>query len=390
MPRPTHCSNRFCRHATGGDGGWLIRYGHYSSAAHGVTQRYRCSGCGTTLSDQTESLHYYAKRHVPFHAIWLSLTSGSSQSAIASRYRLSLQAVHNAVIRLGRQAIAGQARLLQQMNAVHTVVMDGLRSFVTSQDYPCDLSMIIESDGETILSIEHAIMRRGGRMREYQRRRVRRKMQRWQPQRGHYRQGISLLLDELWNYLRPPCSTRPAVLCSDMLGVYAARVSEDPVCRHFGSLRLFEHRRISSRAPRTRENPLFPANYVDLLLRHRMKEHTRQTIAFARNAVSQMHRAWIFAWDHNVMKPHRVRRPGGGPHAAQAVTTQQSAERIRRQTFTRRIDLCGVTVPKTLRRVWMHRIATPPHRWRAGQTGTNVHLPAFARQDLMRSHQQAC
>jgi hypothetical protein len=298
--------------------------------------------------------------------------------------------VHNAVIRLGRQAIAAQALLLQQMNAVQAVVIDGLRSFVSSQDYPCDLTMSIESAGETILAIEHAIMHRGGRMREYQRRRMQRKMKRWQPQRGHYRQTIALLVHELWDYLRAADALRPAVLYTDLLGVYASRVANDPACRHFASLQLFEHRRISSRAPRTRENPLFPANYVDLLLRHRMKEHTRQTIAFARNAVSQMHRAWIFAWDHNVMKPHRVRRPDGGPHAAQAVTTQKGATSIGRQTFTHRIDLAGVPVAESLRRVWMQRTQTPPHRWRAGETGTNVHLPAFAIRDLMRSHQHAC
>lgn len=355
-----------------------------------MIQRYRCSGCGATMSDQSESLHYYAKRHVPYRAIWESLTAGASQRAIAVRYRLSPQAVHNAIVRLGRQAIACQAILLQQMNPVHTVVLDGLRSFVTSQDYPCDISMCIESSGETILSIEHTLMHRGGRMRRYQRSRLERKLRRWKPRKGRYTDSITLLVKEIWDYLRPASPDIPAVLYSDYHRLYDTQVKRNPVCRHYAQARLFVHRCISSKAPRTRSNPLFPANYVDLLLRHRMKEHTRETIAFGRNAVSQMHRAWIFAWDHNARKPHRVRDTQNGVHAAQAVSDEATIHSIDKQLFTRRVDLTGVPVAQSLQRVWMQRTETPPVRWKTGQHGTNLHLPQFAVRDLHRCHQQAC
>ena len=390
MPNPTHCPNLECINAYRPSAPWFTRHGRYQTVAHGVIQRYRCTRCGTTMSEQTESLHYYAKRHVPYRAVWESLTSGASQRAIADRYRLSPQAVHNAVIRLGRQAMASQALLLQEMSPVHSIVLDGLRSFVTSQDYPCDLSMCIEAVGETILSIEHTVLHRGGRKREYQKRRMDRKMESWQPRPGRYTAAITLLLKEMWDCIRPQSDGSPAVLHSDRHWLYSSLIKRNRVCQHQSLAQLFVHRQTSSHQPRTRSNPLFPANYVDLLLRHRMKEHTRETIAFGRNAVSQMHRLWVFAWDHNARKPHRVRHPERGVHAAQAVAGSMEVKAISRQLFVRRIDLWGASIPASLRAVWMQKTETPPVRWRSGQRGTNVRLPAFAIRDLNRADQQAC
>ena len=35
--------------------------------------------------------------------------------------------------------------------------------------------------------------------------------------------------------------------------------------------------------PSQKDNPLFAVNYLERLLRHRLKEHTRETIAFGRS-----------------------------------------------------------------------------------------------------------
>jgi hypothetical protein len=46
-------------------------------------------------------------------------------------------------------------------------------------------------------------------------------------------------------------------------------------------------------------------------------------------------------------------------------------------------------VPETLRRVWMCELPTPPVRWRRGQRGTSVRVPAYAVADLAEAGQQA-
>lgn len=386
MPAPLFCHNPECSNNTAPRRGWRIRYGHYRSAAHGLVQRYRCRSCGTTASSQTESLHYCAKRRLPLRAIWLSLLGGASQREVARRYRTTPMAVQYAVLRLGRQAMAAQLLLLAGLNPRRRVVFDGLRSFVTSQDYPCDLTTAVESAGEVILSITHTVSRRGGKPRAGQRPRLAQKYAVWRPKRGAMKADISRLSHEIWDYLRPE-QERAAVIDTDEQPLYRAVLAADQTAIHFRRFQRFAHVRTSSTAPRTRANRLFPVNYVDRLLRHRVKEHTRETIAFGRHATMQMHRCWIFACDHNVNREHRVRAPARGVHAAQGVVEPATTERIRRMLFHRRIFPRDCLVPETLRRVWCAELPTPPHRWRRGQKGTSVRVPAYAIRQLWGGYQ---
>jgi hypothetical protein len=328
--------------------------------------------------------------------VWQSLLAGASLREIARRYAVSPMAVQAAVQRLGRQAMAAQLELLTALTPRPRIVFDGLRSATTSGDYPCDITTAVEPAGETILTMTHSLFRRGGRMRPAQRRRVVAKFARWRPQRGRMSADISLLVHELWDYLRPQeaCGDHAPphriTVDTDEHPLYRAALTGDAAVRHFTRGGLFRHIRTPGSAPRTRENRLFAVNYADRLLRHRLREHTRETIAIGRHASLQMHRAWIFAVDHNCFRPHRVRRPRGGVHAVQGAVAPEVVRRITTGFFRRRIRPAGLReVPQTLRRVWLCELPTPPVRWRRGQTGTSVRVPAFARRDLAGDYQQA-
>ena len=388
MPRPLFCPNRRCPNHSHPPGNWCVRFGHYPTNAHGMVQRYRCRSCGRCSSDQSESLHFFAKRRLPLKAVYLCLLEGASLREIARRYAVSSQAIANALLRLGRQAMAAQLALLHHLTPRHTLVFDGLRSFITSQDFPCDITTVVEAEGETILSMTHSVMRRGGTMRASQRRRVSRKLSVWSPRAGSMKEDISLLSRELWDYLRPSTG-HPALIHTDEHPLYRSLLAADPVADHFRSFAAFSHIRTPGSAARTLENPLFPVNYIDRLLRHRLKEHTRQTIAFGRNATMQMHRAWIFAFDHNFCREHRVRRPEEGSHAEQGAVQRCTAEALRRQYFRRRFRVDGFAVPQSISKVWMAELATPPVRWKAGQRSTTLRVPLYAVSDLGPRYQQA-
>ncbi|MEX2445496.1 MAG: hypothetical protein WD492_18000, partial [Alkalispirochaeta sp.] len=210
MPIPSHCPNPTCRAHTDPAPGWFRPFGSYPTKAHGIVPRFCCRTCGTTCSTQTESMHYAAKRHLPLKAIVASLLEGASQREIARRYGVSPMTVHNAIIRLGRQAIAAQSVLLSHLAPRPRVVFDGLRSFVTSQDYPCDLTTLVDAKGETILAITHGVFRRAGRMTRKQRKRVRAKQARWQIPHGTMSRSISAIWNELWPYLDLHLPQRPA------------------------------------------------------------------------------------------------------------------------------------------------------------------------------------
>lgn len=396
MPIPFSCRNPDCCYHQNAPLRWYVRFGFYHTTAHGMVQRYRCRMCGKTASSQTDSLHYYAKRRLPLSAVWASLVAGAPLREVARRYHVSPMAMQNAVLRLGRQAMSAQLHLLEELSPRDKLVFDGLRSSVTSNDFPCDITTVVEREGETILTMAHTIFHRGGQKDPRQRQRLAQKLARWRPKGGTMKADISLIVHELWDYLRPPCEQGKltpeaqlnggisAIIDTDEHPLYRAALARDPVARHFTSCRLLTHRRTPSTAPRTRENPLFPVNYVDRLLRHRVKEHTRETIAIGRHATIQMHRAWIFACDHNTRRPRRVRRPQEETHAGYRAVAERRVASIARAFFTRRIrPPAGGILPETMRRVWFAELPTPPVRWRRrAQRGTSVRIPAYARRDL--------
>lgn len=390
---------RFCRtvdcpaHHDPPDG-WLARHGFYMTLAHGQVIRFRCRFCRRTCSTQTESIHFAAKRRLPMREIVDSLLEGASQREIARRYGTSPMAIHNAIIRLGRQAISAQVRLLAAVAPRPRLVFDGLRSFVTSQDYPCDLTTLIDADGETILAVTHAVFRRGGRMTTKQRRRVRAKSALWKIPVGTMSRSISRICHELWEFLRPPepdgsaVPPPPATVDTDMHRGYRRLFPRVATSAHMLAAARVRHRCTPSTAARTRHNPLFPANYVDRLIRHRLREHTRETIAWARHSVMQTFRMWIFSWDHNTRREYRASRPQTDVHCAQGtIEVERLSEvlAVNNDFFERRIDLAGYSVPESLRETWEVRTVTPPVRWRIGQKGTRVCLPGFAQCDLLRA-----
>lgn len=381
MHLPKRCNCVKCPNSQGSPQDWFTRFGFYRTEAHGLVQRYRCKRCHSTFSEQSRSLHYYAKRRLPLAAVWSSLLEGASMREIARRYHTTPAAVQGAILRLGRQAMALQLRLLEQLRPRNQVVYDGLRTCVTSQDYPCDITTVVDPQGETILTMTHTVMRRGGNMTPSQRSRLRQKLQVWSPEPGKMSQDISLTYREIWDYLRAP-EGGTALIDTDEQPLYRSQLRRDPVGAHFVTAGKLKHRCTPGSAPRTIDNRLFAVNYVDRLLRHRLKEHTRETIAIGRNAVMQMHRAWIFAVDHNCLREYRVKRPDAGCHAAQGAVGKSVVSHLTAGLFAYRFDVEYVQVPTSIRQVWEARLPGPPLRWKTRQKGTSLRVPGYAFRDL--------
>ena len=207
----------------------------------------------------------------------------------------------------------------------------------------------------------------------------------FEPPAGSLHSSISLLVRELSRFIRPNYLD-PAVIDTDRLPVYRSILSSDVVTTIWGSHGLIQHRRTSSRRPRTKSNPLFPVNHVDRLLRHRVIEHSRRSIAIGRNCTMQMHRAWIFAYDHNFVQPHRVASRDTTCRGVHYGIDADVIRRAQRDFFRRRIDLAPAFVPDSLVSVWTAALATPPIRWKVRQRSFGPEVPVYARRDLLRAH----
>ena len=86
--------------------------------------------------------------------------------------------------------------------------------------------------------------------------------------------------------------------------------------------REFVHSQTSSRLARTPENPLFPVNLSDMLIRHSSANHKRETIAFSKRRQSALYRMAIWVVWRNYMKDRSENRRKGTPAQALGITTR--------------------------------------------------------------------
>ncbi len=282
------------------------------------------------------------------------------------------------MVRLGRQAMASHLELVAGLELPASFVFDGLVSAVTSRDYPSQIQTLVDGSVELLLAMTHYVGERGGVRTRKQRARMERKRRVWRPERGALTESISLLVRELPRF----ASGQAMRVDTDEHPVYRSVIGRDLAMRWYRRAGRLEVRRTASTMPRTRENRLFAVNYVDRMIRHRMKEHTRETVAVGRNATMQMLRMWIFAWDHNVRQPYRVQGKRSGSRAVEAGVSQATVDRLEREFTSRRRSLRGRRVPESMRRVWMSELPTPPVRWRVGQKGSGPVPTKYARLDL--------
>jgi hypothetical protein len=384
MGVPRFCRNPACINATDRPvSGWLVRNGTYPTKAHGRVQRYRCTACGGGLSSQTESIHYYSKRRLDLKSIYSRVRAGSSLRDIGRELGCSRTAVAHAVLRLGRQAMAAHMALLAGFGAAHRVCFDGLVSALCSRDTPTQITALGDAATELVLAMTHCVSERGGTRTAKQIRRLRQRRAVWRPRRGALSESIALLVNELPRFTTACASLH---IDTDEHPLYARLIGRDLAMRWFDSHHMLVHTQTPSVAPRTVANPLFLMNYLDRMIRHRLKEHTRESIALGRNATMQMHRMWLFAWDHNALQPHRVAGPDQRSRAERAGLPTKLISRLKRQFATTRIAVHRLPAPESMRRVWMAELDTPVVRWRVGQKHTGPHIPAFARRDLLLVH----
>jgi hypothetical protein len=297
---------------------------------------------------------------------------------IAREVGCSRTAVATAVLRLARQAMAAHIMLMVELEPSQRVCFDGLVSAVATRDYASQITTLGDSERELILAMTHCITERGGQRSHRQRRRRARRAAVWHPQRGALKDSITLLVKELSQFAAPT----QLRLDTDEHPIYAQVIAADLALRWYRRHQLLSVHTTPGAAARTVSNPLFLMNYVDRMIRHRLKEHTRESIALAHNATMQMHRMWLFAWDHNTRQPLRV---AGSERRSRAELSQIAPallRRLHREFFHRRFSLRRLPVPESIWRVWAGALATPPVRWRVGQQGAGLRIPVFALRDL--------
>ena len=181
------------------------------------------------------------------------------------------------------------------------LVVDGFETFEYSQYTPVHFHTAVGAASHFVYGFTDSELRRKGRMTDAQRRR-RAALERIIG-RPHPR-SIEREMGRLLEIVAPP-GTR-VQLRSDEHPAYPRAVA-----RVEG--RAIEHERTLSTVARTPRNPLFPANLLDLLIRHSSANHKRETIAFSKRRQSAAERLFVLVVWRNYLKSFSERARDATP-----------------------------------------------------------------------------
>jgi len=304
LPTPPFCPNPTCDSRVNSKPWRFKKKGFFSrdQKPHRI-QRYLCHHCGRNFSSQTFSTGYWLRRADLLEPLFYRLLACSGFRQIAREMHVSKTTIQRLSEHLGRHCLLFHERLRPRDAPKEPLVLDGFRTFEHSQYWPFDLNLLVGTS-HYVYGFNDAELRRSGTMRPAQRLKrtiLEEKYGRPDPQATRKR------VEELLRRVIPPGSR--TVLRSDEHRAYpqAMRRLRD---------RTFSHETTSSRLSRTTQNPLFPVNLADLLLRHSSANHKRETIAFSKRRQGALYRTAIWVVWRNYIKDRSENRRDGPPAKA--------------------------------------------------------------------------
>ena len=303
-------------------------------------QTFQCLHCGRKFSTRTFSATYWLRRRDLYPRIASMICEGPALRQIARILCVSHATIGRHVARLGRHGLLFHHDLMQQIQIHEPLVVDGFETFEYSQYFPFHINFAAGSDSWFLYHFTDAPLRRKGRMTPHQKRR------RTELEHLYARPDPKAVERSMAELVRPLLGMIPHkafVLHSDDHKAYPRALKRLREEEPDGP--KIDHRITPSTERRTKKNPLFPVNLIDLLARHSSANHRRETIAFSKSRQSAMERTAILTVWRNCVK----RRSENGPRQSAAM-------------YVGLLDRL-LTWREVLRRRWFPHHAQLPKEW---------------------------
>ena len=342
---PPHCTNPKCKYHKPQSQPWpFVNFGTFTrlKPPH-VVQRYRCLACGRTCSDQSFKTSYWLKRPELLVQVQKHAVSGAANRQIARILGAAPATIDNQLARLGRHCLLFHRHFVATASPRGDIAIDGLVTFENSQYLPYEVVAAVDRPSSFVLHFAEAERRRSGKMTDQQKKR------RAVIERFHGRADPKSLMRALVEVLS--VSLRGAVqahVWSDKHQTYPFAIAKVRSCE-------VVHERIDSRAPRTVHNPLFEVNLLDMLVRHCLKDHTRETIASGKRRQHSLYRLAIFLVWRNYIKLRREKRCGQTPAMAMGLLERRLTEK---EVLGRRLFVSHVELPALWADYYWRRVET--------------------------------
>ena len=328
---PPFCPNPKCRFHKGDTTLWKsVKIGFYSRKTPPYrVERRRCVTCRRRFATQTFSPTYWLHRPQLLVPVFHRLVSCSGLRQIAAEFKASPETIARLAGRLGRLSL-----LYHEQNRPHgplrePLAADSFESFEHSQYFPTSFHVAAGRSSHFFYGFTDSELRRKGTMTRSQKK----KRAQLEEKLGRPA-GKAVELD--FAHLLEIVAEKPqsVLLATDRHRAYPRAV------RRLRHLKV-DHTTISSRDARTPQNPLFPINLLDLLIRHGSANHKRETIAFSKRRNCAAERLAIFLVWRNWMRPYSIRRRGKTPAMRLVLIHHRVSveEFLKERLFPSRIEL---------------------------------------------------
>ena len=255
-----------------------------------LVQRYLCRTCRRSFSDQTFRTTYWMRRADLLAPVLLRLQSCSGFRQLGRDFGVSPTTIAGISARLGRHALLFLQKHRPRGRLKEPLTLDGFEGFEWSQFHPSSYHVAVGKHSHFFYGFTTTELRRKGRMTDSQRKMREHLETRFgRPDPRGTEKDVGTLL----SIVAP--SPQELELHTDEHQAYPRALRRVP---HL----TITHETISSRAARTPQNPLFPVNLLDLLIRHSGSQHKRETIAFPKRLQSGCERMALFAVWRNWIK----------------------------------------------------------------------------------------
>jgi transposase-like protein len=309
---PPFCPRPTCSAHTKPQGRWFKKFGTYDRLVKPHTiQRFQCLLCRRTFSTQTFSSTYWLKIPHLLATLFHRSLACSAHRQIARDLNVHPTTVQRQIERLGRHCLLFQELHRPKHTPEEPLVADGFESFEFSQDYPCHFHLAVGANSHFFYAFTDSELRRKGSMTKAQKSRRQRNEDRYgRPDPKSIRKEMAQLLLLV---AREPANL---VLRTDEHRSYPPAIRDVP---HLN----IQHQTTPSTQARTSQNPLFPVNLLDLLIRHSGANHKRETIAYSKRRQAAAERLAIFQVWRNFIKPFSENKQGACPAQTLGLTDRR-------------------------------------------------------------------
>ena len=258
---------------------------------------------------------------------------------------------------MARNALFFHSKVLERVKINESLCVDGLETYTLSKYYPVNINILTGRETRFLYYFTESHQRRKGKMTNSQKRKTSEEY----CDKSFSGSTLRVQFKKIIDFISAKSDTETVFLYTDEHKTYKYIIDKWNLNAKNNPPYIEQHR-TSSKAPRTKDNPLATANYIDRLTRKDQPNHRRKTICKARNDRNMLSRMACYMLSHNYFKPRKIlsrRNQIKERHYHGIGINENIVQSLKEIIFNKRMVLSKVSLPGYFEEIWFKKTVTP-------------------------------